>query len=168
MQQQKEHRRPTKVKEPQIAEGVAAGIENKQMVQVKKRGRPRKQFSKKQVEKISECAFMGCQTNTIASITGIEESVLRYHFSELLVKKRAERKLFLRQHQTEQVKNNPVMGIFLGKNELGQADKHQVDVNARALPESTEELEKLLAERKAREKRVKAIVADIEADNGLG
>ena len=131
----------------------------------KKLGRPRNQYTKAQIEEISECAFMGCQTATIARIVGIEESQIREHFTDLLEQKRAERKRFLRTQQTNQTTNNPVMAIFLGKNELGQADKQEIDVNASRLPESTEELRALLAEREAREARVKAIVANIEADN---
>ena len=131
----------------------------------RKVGRPRKQYSKATIDRVAECAFSGCQTNTIAMITGLTEEELRGNFTELMQKKRAERKLWLRSMQNEHVKNNPIVGIFLGKNELGQADKQEIDVNASRLPESTEELRALLQEREAREARVKAIVANIEADN---
>ena len=81
----------------------------------KEHGRPRKQFSKNQIDRVEECAFMGCKVDTIALLTGIAESNLRDNFQTLIDQKRAERRLFLRTHQFEQVKNNPVMVIFLGK-----------------------------------------------------
>lgn len=90
----------------------------------KKVGRPKTKFTQEQVAKIEECAFHGCQTKTIETLTGIPENTLRRNFGELLAKKRAERKLELRKAQDKRANAGDTgMLCFLGKNELGQTDK---------------------------------------------
>ena len=97
----------------------------------KKVGRPPNKYTKEQVAKIEECAFHGCQTGTIATLTGIPDESLRRNFGELLAKKRAERKLYLRKSQDKEVdKGNSAILIFLGKNELDQSDTKEQNINA--------------------------------------
>lgn len=92
-------------------------------------GRPKRVFTEAQIRKITKCALAGCQTATIASIMDIPEETLRVNFGGLLVKKRAERKLNIRNHQNKHMKNNPTMSIFIGKNELGQTDKTETELS---------------------------------------
>ena len=75
------------------------------------------------MRRMKELALAGCQNNTIASIMGIPMNTLLDNHRKLLTKKRAERKLMLRQAQNKHLEKNPAMCIFLGKNELEQADK---------------------------------------------
>ena len=95
----------------------------------KKVGRPKIKFTPEQIAKIEECALHGCQTKTIATLTGIPDSTLRDNFRDLLAKKRAERKLELRKAQDKEVtKGNSALLIFLGKNELDQTDKKEHEI----------------------------------------
>ena len=62
---------------------------------------------------------------------GIPETTIRSNFGDLLSKKRAERKLILREKQNLLASGgNPAMLIFLGKNDLGQTDKQETKVDA--------------------------------------
>ncbi len=94
----------------------------------KKAGRPKRKFTKAQIKKIGDLAYQGCQTKTIETLTGIPENTLRAHFSDLLLKKRAERKVWLRSVQDYRAEHDKssAIAIFLGKNELGQSDKQEV------------------------------------------
>ena len=95
----------------------------------KKVGKPKRQFTPEQISKIEECAFHGCQTGTIATLTGIPDSTLRDNFRDLLAKKRAERKLNLRKAQDKQCQvGNSAILIFLGKNELEQTDTRDQNI----------------------------------------
>ena len=92
-------------------------------------GRPNREFTEEQTQEIIKLALAGCQTNTIASITGIPEKTLRSNFAELMTQKRAERKYNLRSAQTKAAKKgSATMLMFLGKNELEQNDKHDLAV----------------------------------------
>lgn len=94
-------------------------------------GRPKRTYTKEQVKKIEECAFHGCQTETIATLTEIPASTLRDNFRGLLAKKRAERKLELRKAQDRQAQvGNSALLIFLGKNELEQTDTRDQNIQA--------------------------------------
>ena len=86
-------------------------------------GRPKASFSDEEIAEIEQYALDGCQTGTIATLTGIAYNTLDRHFGKNLTKKRAERKQKLRVNQNKLSENNPAMAIFLGKNELGQTDK---------------------------------------------
>ena len=84
-------------------------------------------ISEEDMTKAEECAFQGCQTGTIATLMGWDRQWVdgREDILTKLKKKRAERKLAIRSAQTANIKN-PVMQIWLGKNELSQTDKQQV------------------------------------------
>ena len=97
-------------------------------------GKPKREFSDAQIKKMKELAFAGCQTLTIASIMGIPRETIdsRPDIQRLLTKKRADRKLTLRQQQNKTSKDgNVTMQIWLGKQVLDQTDKlntkHGVD-----------------------------------------
>jgi len=92
-----------------------------------KLGRPATKFTKEQITQMEDYALAGCQNNTIATLMDIPMNTLLDHFRKLLTKKRCERKYNLRKAQndiaTGDSKAAVTMLIFLGKNELGQADK---------------------------------------------
>ena len=93
-------------------------------------GRPAREYTDEELAKIEQCGLAGCQTETIARLTGIPEKTLRSNFDGFLKEKRAERKLMLRLNQNKLAKDcNPTMLIFLGKNYLGQTDKHGVELD---------------------------------------
>lgn len=73
-------------------------------------------------------AYDGCQNNTIEGLLRWARGFIsaRVDIAEKLTRKRQERYAWLRRKQFDQCKTNPVVGIFLGKNYLGQADKHEV------------------------------------------
>ena len=76
-------------------------------------GRPKKKFSKEQIQEFADLAYDGCQYHTIASITGVDEGTLKNHFSELLKKKRAERKRDLRRAQGKQAERGSIPMISI-------------------------------------------------------
>jgi len=88
--------------------------------------------SDEDMAKAEECAFQGCQTGTICTLMGWDRQWVdgRKDILTKLTLKRAERKLAIRSAQMGNIKN-PVMGIWLGKNELNQTGraeiKHGVD-----------------------------------------
>lgn len=86
-------------------------------------GRPKRAFTDAQKRKMKELALAGCQNNTIANIMDIPIETLTRRFGKLLTKKRCERKYNIRKAQNKHMKTTPIMSIFLGKNELNQADK---------------------------------------------
>lgn len=49
-----------------------------------KAGRPKNKYTNSQIKKIKDLASLGCQTRTIAIITGIAENTLRDNFRGLL------------------------------------------------------------------------------------
>ena len=73
-------------------------------------------------------AYDGCQNGTIEGLMGWDDSFVakRDDIGRKLLRKRQERKAWLRARQWAQCKSNPVVGIFLGKNYLGQADKQEI------------------------------------------
>ena len=90
-----------------------------------KGGRPPRKFTDEEVKRISDLAFQGCRNRTIARIVGCDDGTLKKYFSELMDRRRAEYKADLREKQNKLADKNPAMAIFLGKNELGQADKQE-------------------------------------------
>ena len=87
-------------------------------------GRPKREFTADQINRMSQLALAGCQNNTIATLMDIPKETLVVNFGQLLTKKRCERKYNLRKLQnTAAKKGNPALLIFLGKNVLGQQDK---------------------------------------------
>jgi len=83
-------------------------------------------YTAAQKKKVADLASLNCQTGTIANITGIPYNSLKRHFGNILTKKRAEYKAWLRKTQKELAPKNPAMAIFLGKNVLDQTDKQEV------------------------------------------
>ena len=95
-------------------------------------------ISDEDMAKAEECAFQGCQTGTICTLMGWDRQWVdgRPDILTKLRLKRAERKLAIRSAQTANIKN-PVMQIWLGKNDLNQTDraevKHGVDETTASL-----------------------------------
>ncbi len=108
----------------------------------KKTGRKLLNIDPKQVEQF---ASVGATNVEIAEIMGCDEGTIRKRFSENLTKGRASRKIRLRQAQwksalgQEEIRDNQgniiqqyipqnvTMLIWLGKNELGQTDKTEIE-----------------------------------------
>lgn len=116
-------------------------------------GRP---FVKLDEERIGRLAFAGCKNSEIAHILGCDDETLKNNYSPILDKKRAERKAAFRTKQTERaLKDGEIaMLIFIGKNELEQADKTEVGGNVNLTHQlSMEDLNKSLAacEKEAKE-----------------
>ena len=91
-------------------------------------GKPKREFSDAQLREMEELAFAGCKTKTIATIMGIPRETIdsRPDIQQLLSKKRADRKFTLRRQQNKTSKDgNVTMQIWLGKQVLDQADKHE-------------------------------------------
>lgn len=132
--------------------------------------RPRIEFTDEQIAEMEKYALAGCQNNTIATLMDFDKCLIdqRPDIKKLLTKKRAERKYNLRSSQDKAAITNlnPALLIFLGKNELGQSDKQDLNVkgNLTNLPPTIPELEALLKERKKREKDAKDIAEDAICD----
>ncbi len=96
----------------------------------KKNGRPERKFTKEQIAEMEKYALAGCQNTTIANLMDIPKETLSRRFGTLLTKRRCERKYILRVAQNKLAGDgNPAMLIFLGKNELEQADKQEHEHN---------------------------------------
>jgi len=89
-------------------------------------------LSKDEIERAEQYAFEGCQNGTIAGLMGWSDAFISDHedLRKKLRVKRCERKLALRQCQWK-YRNNVGMAIFLGKNELGQADKQEHELTGK-------------------------------------
>jgi hypothetical protein len=88
--------------------------------------RPRKQID---TTKVHEMAVSGCSNVEIANAFGCDEATIRKRFSEVLATARSTRRWALRKMQNKAARRGNVqMLIWLGKNELGQADhtKHEI------------------------------------------
>ena len=108
----------------------------------KKTGRKLLNIDSKQVEQF---ASVGATNVEIAEIMECDEATIRKRFSENLTKGRAQRKIRLRQAQwkvalgqeaiinddgkiiKEAIPPNVTMLIWLGKNDLGQTDKTEIE-----------------------------------------
>ncbi len=88
-------------------------------------GRPKIVFTDDTKAKITEYALNNCHVDTIAMALGIAKNTLIRHFGTFISQKRAEGRVILRvaQHQKAITGLDTGMLCFLGKNELGQADK---------------------------------------------
>ncbi len=79
-------------------------------------------------EQIGRLAFDGNKDACIAAIMGVSPETITDNYSKLLHKKRAERRAALRKRQMLQaLHGDTTMLIWLGKNELDQADKQAVE-----------------------------------------
>lgn len=88
--------------------------------------RPRKVVD---VEMVENLAAIGCSTREIASIVDASERVLQRRFAAPLEKGRSRLFKALRRKQVElALAGNVTMLIWLGKQMLGQKDKHESTV----------------------------------------
>ena len=79
----------------------------------------------KQIAKLAE---VGCTNREIADILYCSHDTLETKYIDALREGRATRKQKLRNKQYQvAMDGNTAMLIFLGKNDLGQSDKHEVD-----------------------------------------
>ncbi len=77
-------------------------------------------------EEVFKLAKYGCSNVEIADFYGCDESLIRKSYSEYITKGRASGKTRLRQLQWDSAEaGNVTMQIFLGKNILGQKDRHE-------------------------------------------
>lgn len=99
-----------------------------------KAGKPKRVFTEAEISTMEDLAFTGCQNGTIANYMDIPATTIndRPDIRKKLTKKRAERKYSLRGAQTTKatIAKDTAMLIFLGKNELGQADRHDMGLKA--------------------------------------
>ena len=103
---------------------------------------------------VARLAFNGLSNRMIAVLVGVNDKTIASRFSALLAKKRAERCLMILERQWEILNGAAgphgatTMAIWLGKNELGQTDKRQLEhsgglsvkVNITAYKEETPKL----------------------------
>lgn len=98
-------------------------------------GQPKKVLTPSQIRKMQNLAYSGCQNNTILDAMGLDHNLIqqRPDIKKLLTKKRAERKIWLREQQDYRVENDksPAMAVFIGKQELGQADKTEHELTGK-------------------------------------
>lgn len=92
-------------------------------------GRPKRVFTDEEKALIDELALINCKDYTIANIIGCDSETLKAHFSERLIQKRAQFKADLRrgQHTKAVTDKDTGMLCFLGKNELEQSDKREIE-----------------------------------------
>ena len=91
-------------------------------------------------EEVEKLAKLWCTNREIAEWFGIEESTLKYNFSDIIAKGRSETKQALRRAQLKNaLEGNTTMQIWLGKQILGQRETPvQEDIN-KILPWSDDE-----------------------------
>ena len=95
--------------------------------QRKKRGRPRKEIDWEAVERL---AMIQCTQQEIASFIGVDINTLRQHSEFLTIYNKGQDagKMSLRRKQWAALeKGNNTMLIWLGKQYLGQRDRHDVE-----------------------------------------
>lgn len=96
-----------------------------------KGGRPRKTIDEL---KIIELAAKGYRMNEIATLCGVSRSTLNRRYEAACEKGRELMRGALRAKQMEvAMKGNPIMLIWLGKQELQQTDKQDIDVTRRTI-----------------------------------
>lgn len=83
-------------------------------------GRPKRDIDE---DRVAELAFQGASVNEIALAIGVDDQTLHNRYSKLIAKKKAERRIWLKEQQNRVAEEgNPTMLIWLGKTELGQAE----------------------------------------------
>lgn len=92
--------------------------------------RPKRVFTDEEKEEIEQMALDNCHLDTIALALNIPKQTLVNRFGTYIVQKRAEGRTILRRAQREKAVNSKDTGMlcFLGKNELGQTDKQDVNM----------------------------------------
>jgi len=87
---------------------------------VSKKGRKRAEIDEKQLIKLAE---IGCSTDEMGKFFGVNGSVIRKRYGELLDQVKVRTKARVRQAQLDAALNgDKVMLIWLGKNMLNQSD----------------------------------------------
>lgn len=112
----------------------ALKVQETEIVETNKGGRPIKQIDSKQFENLCglQCtqeeiaAFFDCDADTVANWCKRTYGV---GFSEVFSQKRGKGKISLRRAQWQLAENNATMAIFLGKQFLGQKDTHELNAN---------------------------------------
>ena len=90
-------------------------------------------------QEVFKLASYGCSNVEIADFYGCDESLIRKSYSEYLKKGRSEGKIRLRKIQWGIAeKGSAVMGIWLGKNLLGQSDNGMMEDDDTPLPFSVD------------------------------
>ncbi len=111
-------------------------MRRKSTAEKKKMGRPRKTINRAQFEQL--CAIQ-CTREEICAVLDVSEKTLNewcketYEgrtFSLVFDEKREMGKASLRRNQWNLAKTNPTMGIWLGKQYLGQRDETKVDISS--------------------------------------
>lgn len=88
--------------------------------------RPKRIWTDEQRAQIDQMALDNCHMDTIALALDVPLQTLTDTFRGYICQKRAEGRTALRRIQRDQAEKSPAMAIFLGKNELGQADKQEI------------------------------------------
>lgn len=103
--------------------------------------RPKLEINEREVENYAK---LGASNVEIAGMVGCDEGTIRGRFSEILIKARSTRKIKLREMQWKLAeKGNLGMLIWLGKNELGQADKIETKSDIAIEDKKAERLEEV-------------------------
>ena len=87
-------------------------------------------------DEVEDLASLGCTDRDIANWFGIQESTLRYNFSDYMLKGRENLKISLRRAMLKNacVNLNAAVQIFLAKNMLGMSDNGLTTDLAKVLP----------------------------------
>lgn len=86
-------------------------------------------------EKLTNLAKNGAKNTDIAAFFGVNEGTLRKRFKRELLAARAERRLAIRQAQTKSaLEGNVTMQIWLGKVELKQRERAELDITSGGKP----------------------------------
>ncbi len=101
----------------------------------RKVGRPKKQINQKQFEEL--CGIQ-CTVDEICAVLDVSDKTLNEwcketygkNFSAVFSEKREAGKMSLRRKQWNLAETNATMGIWLGKQYLGQRDESKVDISA--------------------------------------
>lgn len=94
-------------------------------------GRPSRVFTLEQIKKAKDMAFDNCKNTTIAGVLDCKVDVLVRNLGTVLHKKRCEGNAELRKDQRKMSHKQPVMAIFLGKNQLDQSDKKAIELGGK-------------------------------------
>ncbi len=114
-------------KQAKLSKTKASGLSVVDKVKsvAKKSGRKKREFSKEQIEAITQMAEDNCHVDTIALALSIPKQTLVRRFGMFISQKRAEGRTMLRRAQREKAIDSHDTGMlcFLGKNDLKQSDK---------------------------------------------
>lgn len=92
-------------------------------------------------EQVYELAAIGCNDSEIARWFDLQESTLKYNFSDILAKGREDVKMSLRRAMLKNaLGGNAVMQIWLSKNMLGMSDNPTNNQENQALPWDSKDL----------------------------